>query len=91
MNIIYKYDLQEAKKQSVFLPKNSKLLSIREQNNKLQMWFMIDTKESEEEENVFYIFGTGFPALDDMENLQFIDTVLMSSGLVWHIFKEEKK
>ena len=63
MNIIYKYALQEAKKQSVFLPKNSKLLSIREQNDELKMWFMIDTKESEEEENVFIFLELDFQLL----------------------------
>ena len=75
------------------LPKGAVILSCGLQNNKnlyknLCVWAKVDPNQTEMVEVEFYIFGTGWPIPDEIDNsLQFIGTVMISDGLyVYHIF-----
>ena len=97
MKTIYKYVLYTACNvvgapkipYTMELPKGAVILSCGLQNNKnFCVWAKVDPNQTEMVEVEFYIFGTGWPILDEIDNgLQFIGTVMISDGLyVYHIF-----
>jgi hypothetical protein len=65
---------------------NAKPLSAQEQNGYLCIWF-----ESEGREGLtpftFYIYGTGHEIKKN--DAQYLGTVVMSYGLVWHVYYKE--
>jgi len=90
--IIYKYVLEIADRQIIQLGiKNPvKVLSVAEQKGNLVMWVQLDDENynsfaSDIEVNVI---GTGNKFRPDGD---FIGTVIMSYGLVWHVFARTKK
>ena len=91
--IVYKYKLKQdaLAPQDVMLPYNAIPLQAGEQHGELHLWCMIPhSKPAREISKRFYVFGTGIQndhvQLGDIERLRFLNTVQMSSGLVWHIF-----
>ena len=84
--IIGKFKLEIIPEQPIDIPICSKILSVKEQDGKLCLWALINTDLGTHQVTV-YIKGTGHPA-DDIHDLSpdFIDTVVMSDGLVWHVF-----
>ena len=96
MKTIYKYVLDTACNVVVApkipytmeLPKGAVIFSCGLQNNKICVWAKVDHNQTERVEVEFYIFGTGWPIPDEIDNsLQFIGTVMISDGLyVYHIF-----
>jgi hypothetical protein len=82
---IFKYTLEITDQQPLNLPTGSTLLSAREQNGMLCVWALVDdTQEAKTLYNIC-IIGTGNPMLLP-DNAVFLDTVIMSYGLVWHVF-----
>ena len=97
MKTIYKYVLDTACNvlgapkipYTMELPKGAEILSCGLQNNKnFCVWAKVDPNQTEMVEVEFYIFGTGCPIPDEIDNgLQFIGTVMISDGrYVYHIF-----
>ena len=90
--MIYKYQLKETGLQTIILPYDSRILSIQDQSGALTLWAMFDENIKENpEERLIFIAGTGHDF--DMKSrgyLEFISTVQMSSGLVWHVFEVER-
>lgn len=96
MKTIYKYVLYTACNvvgtpkipYTMELPKGAVILSCGLQTIKICVWAKVDPNQTEMVEVEFYIFGTGWPIPDEIDNgLQFIGTVMISDGLyVYHIF-----
>lgn len=87
MKTIYKYPLELSDAQIVNLPDEAELLAVREQNQVLCLWALVDTKAKVMPAKI-RIFGTGHPFDLNEDECVFIDTVLASNGLVWHVFLE---
>ena len=86
MEYIYKYQLQITDIQKVEIPMNNKPLCVREQNGTLVLYALVNP-EKEILNYEFEVFGTGHPIKSKTAVREYIDTVQMSNGLVWHIFK----
>ena len=89
---IYKYPLEIIDRQ--IIPTGSVVatpLSVAEQGGVLTMWVELDADTiplhlvHESYEIDVDIVGTGSPYNND-EDKRFVGTVVMSSGLVWHVF-----
>jgi hypothetical protein len=83
---IWKYELEITDRQMIPIPNGrAKPLAVAEQNGKLVMWVKVDEEYVDDKEYAFCvdIVGTG-NTLDTIGN--YIGTVVMSYGLVWHIF-----
>jgi hypothetical protein len=100
MKSIYKYVLDTAWNvvgspkipYTMELPKGAIILSCGLQNKEnICVWAKVDPNQTEMVEVEFYIFGTGWPIPDEVDNgLQFIGTVMISDGLyVYHVFIKE--
>lgn len=65
--------------------KNAKVLSVTEQSGKLVMYIQLDEQNAKigTHEIEVQIIGTGNPC---NPKSNFIGTVVMSYGLVWHIY-----
>lgn len=89
MNLIHKQKLEIYDIQVLDLPFNSKILKVAEQNGELFVWYIFDYDNLKKKEWLtFYVYGTGKP-IDtyDVRTRKHIDTILMSTGFVWHIFQ----
>lgn len=67
-----------------------KVLSVAEQDGELCLWAVMDSSETHDRrQRRIFIVGTGnpFPVIGTGS---FIGTVLMSDGLVWHVFEEQR-
>jgi hypothetical protein len=87
MKTIWKYIL-EPDKLSITMPKNAKILTVREQHGSICMWAEVDS-ENETETRVFSIYGTGHRMPRGM-GLQehYIGTAMLSDGnLVFHVYE----
>ena len=86
MQTVWKYILPIQDDVEVTLPKNAKILCVKEQKGDLCLWALVDPDEKETEPINLRIAGTGHPIIED--NLVYIDTVLMyDDNFVIHIFK----
>ena len=83
---IYKYQLEITDRQDLYLPKNSRVLSAKEQDGILCVWVQLNEAELEDK-YTFYIFGTGTsPDMSVKLSTAYVDSVIMANGLVWHVF-----
>ena len=83
MRTIWKYELGILDEQSINMPCPAKLLKVGEQNGVLCVWMEVDPSNKQETQK-FYIRGTGHE-LTGQES-RFCGTVVMSYGLVWHVY-----
>ncbi|WP_297478303.1 hypothetical protein [Ferrovum sp.] len=85
---INKYALYEAVNEFV-LPEGSKVISAGCQNDTVMIWVLVP--EVYKKSHTFKVLsvGTGWQ-LDLDEGVEFIGTVQMPDGLVWHIFARNK-
>ena len=84
---IYKHRLIITDTQEVKISGWKCWLKVAEQNGNLCLWYLVDTEEDSFEAFDIYIIGTGNPI--DINNINLnlhLDSVVMSSGLVWHVF-----
>lgn len=90
--IVYKYKLEQdpGLVQGLTIPAGAKFLSAGEQHGELYVWCLLPNAEAMTYTRKVYVLGTGIEAshiqLGDIASLRFLNTVQMSSGLVWHIF-----
>jgi len=84
-NVIHKHKLQQVDFQTLTLSLDSAVLKVAEQDGELTVWVLKGTQESKCTVE-FMILGTGQNISVDMNRYEHLDTVLMSSGLVWHVF-----
>ena len=93
---IYKYVLEITDRQVIEIGKQyATPLSVGEQNGKLVMWAVVEDDfakrgliGNDNYEIVVDIIGTG---RNCETNKRFLGTVVMSYGLVWHVFAECEK
>jgi len=85
MKTIYKYRLGVCDHQEITLPKNFETLAVKNQNGQLVLWAHVDDQEPDEKVKI-RIVGTGHP-FEDRQAYLYLDTVLMDTGLVWHVFR----
>ena len=89
--IVHKYKLEQdpTRLQEIEIPGEMWPLSVGEQYGELYLWAMT-RPASHPLKHRFYVLGTGTDTshiqLGDLEHLKFLNTVQMSSGLVWHVF-----
>ena len=88
MKTVFKYKIEVVDRPTVDMPRNGKILHVGEQghDNQLFVWALVNTEEPMVTRR-FRIFGTGHPVEVDGRG-QFIGTVQMKVGLVWHVFEE---
>lgn len=87
MKQVFKQNLEVISTQTITLPKNAKILCVKEQYDKLVLYFEQDTEVSPHKEVKIIIVGTGHQ-LPELK-LEFLDTVMVFGGqLVWHVYKE---
>lgn len=79
--VVYKYILPQGGSITLKKPFN-RFLKVGEQNENLVLW-VEEELEGEETKIQFIVLGTGWKYPD---NFQYIDSVQMSDGLVWHVF-----
>ena len=92
MKTIHKYNIDNIRPEFVLLEKNAKVISVREQGDEnLMVWIFHDTDAPKDTEFRFHIYGTGWDMPEDISISNFIDTVIMSDGFVWHVFCETRE
>ena len=88
--IILKYILDIKDHQRIEMGCNDALpLSVAEQDGKLMLWAQVKENAFPEDYNCaieVHIIGTGNPYDEPKDPAEFIGTVVMSYGLVWHVF-----
>ena len=83
MKRIYKYTLNIIDKQKIKMPYGSMILHVDMQNENLCLWAEVDT-EAPQEEETFYVRGTGQPIPDD--DAYYVGSAV-GSVLVWHVYQ----
>lgn len=87
--VVYKFPLKfYHDQQKIMIPKGSRILKVDEQDEVLTMWVLCDPSQPEEYVRL-EVWGTGenLPELGRLEYRHHLDTVVMSFGLVWHVFQ----
>ncbi len=82
MRTIFKYDLMIGYN-ALYLPDGYTVVHVAEQYGNLSMW-VEHTIGNLASSRTFNVYGTGHPIPDD--RAVHVGTVLMSSGLVWHVY-----
>lgn len=87
MLTIYKYKLEVADLQEVYMPQGAGVLDVQNQNGEICLWAEVDT-EAVEVKHTFAVFGTGQELTKPYENCQamYCGTVQVRS-LVWHVYQ----
>lgn len=73
------------------VPQGSRLLSIQEQNRQLTAWVEKPLNQPYDPQRFsFQVIGTGRDVgTADMEGYTYFTTVVMTNGLVWHVYVKE--
>lgn len=83
---IHKFLLRVDDEIDVEMPCGAKLLYVGEQwNGQLYVWAAV-LQDSPLVRRAFAIRGTGHPLLFQWSTVSYVGTVIMTSGLVWHVF-----
>lgn len=87
-NKIYKYELKQTDNQVLEIKGFVDFLKVAEQDEKLYAWCIVNTLMDELYTAEIIIIGTGHEISRNMVTNKHthFDSVIMSSGLVWHIF-----
>lgn len=83
MSQIFKYPLALEPTQVLQLPIGARILTVKEQNDVPTIWAVVDQTEQLADVQV-KIVATGEEF--ELDPWRYMSTVLMSNGLVWHIF-----
>jgi len=89
MRKILKFKLAIVDRQEITVPNEYEVLSAKEQYEELMLWILVNDVVNEDapiRRLVIQIIGTGNP-IESKAFLNFVDTVVMSNGLVWHVFE----
>ena len=86
---IWKERLKITDEQKILVPKDAKILTVQEQRERLQIWFLCDETKPKELRRIA-IYGTRNPMPN--EPGEYIGTVQMNQGTsVWHVFNVAHK
>ena len=86
MRKIWKWELEIKDDQVITAPLGGlEYLDVQEQDGKLCLWGVVTDWETMGAYTI-YIFGTGHPIPNYLDTNTYIGTVVMSNGLVWHVF-----
>jgi len=96
---ILKYELKITDRQTIKVNgSKAHILSVAEQDGKLMMWAMVSAESGFSQDPYLdvFIIGTGNELPNNLvphdgpfsNNVPFVGTVVMSNGLVWHVFAE---
>lgn len=82
--VVYKYALTSW---TVFreVPRGACVLSAGVQGDSVVVWLLVDPDERPVSRALAY-FATGYELSDLFEDAQFVGTVQLANGLVWHVF-----
>jgi hypothetical protein len=84
MRTIFKYDLMIGYN-SLYLPDGYKVVHVGEQYGNLTIWVEQDATDTKHGIYCYlYVYGTGQQFFDT--GAVHVGTVLMSNGLVWHVY-----
>lgn len=87
MKTIWKYTLEVKTAQTIKLPVGAEILSIKNQNDNICLYAMVDGNEEETEVRTILIFGTGHAIPENINVAEFLDTVSLRNGLLmFHVF-----
>jgi len=88
MNTVWKFELEITDTQSIKMPKNAQILSIKKQNDVPVLYALVDT-DNEKETRLFEIFKTGHEIMYDMGvTREYIGTYKMQNDrFVFHVFE----
>lgn len=86
MSKIFKYKIDPGHN-LVLMPSSSTVISAAEQMGFMVIWAIVDPQCKPVEREI-YAAGTGHDF--HQRGMKFINTVQMPSGLVWHVFSDEK-
>lgn len=87
---IYKYPLRLLSEQSITMPLNAQIISVKYVRGEICIYALIDTDEHETEERHFEIYGTGHAIIpeDPPVEKHFLGTVANDDQrLVYHVFE----
>lgn len=84
-NKIHKYNLEITDHQRLVLKDNTRILSVGQQDGRLVVWAEVDTNSPDWPYH-FDIVGTGNPVHPAVFDSNYIGTVKMPDGLVWHVY-----
>ncbi len=91
MQSVYRYTIPtEEDYFSLNLPKGAKILTVREQHGKPQLWALVKLVKHGEpnETRNFRLAGTGDPIKEDPKKLNYIGTFQLAGGvIIGHIFE----
>lgn len=82
MSEVWKYRLVIDDEQEIEMPKDAELLHVAEQHGRIALWALVIPTGQPTAKRVIVIRGTG----DPFWTQPYVGTVLMESGLVWHVF-----
>jgi len=85
MKKIFKYELEVTDIQHPKLPLGYEILSAGEQNGKLFIWALVNSKNTPINTTIA-IVGTGNPIMFNIDDFTFINTIQCANGLVLHVF-----
>ena len=97
MKTIYKYQIEITDLQTLHLPVDSEILSVKEQDGVLCVWALHRKQDHSPNGSVTFrpisirIVGTGHD-IDftiSLHHFNFIETVMMRNGLVFHVFAND--
>jgi hypothetical protein len=84
---IYKYPIKITDTQTVNLPLNAEILTVKMQGETLCLWAKVEEGNACTEERTIEVFGTGH-AMSMKYNRRYIGTAQQAGGsLIWHIFE----
>lgn len=86
MKAIWKYELEIADRQEVYIPQGAEILAVDNHKGGLCVWALVDKDSTIQEPIAFRIVGTGNPFEDT--GLKYLDSVVIDP-FVWHVFVEE--
>ena len=87
MKTIYKFPLMSGLgHQDVFTHRDCQVLKVDEQDGQLCLWAIVDNDEPLCNDLKIKIVGTGHQ-FDDPHAHIHLNSVIMSDGFVWHVFK----
>lgn len=94
MRTIYKYHISNGIN-PISMPKGAKVFSANlDANGRLSIWAAIRTEETETEDKLIYLTGTGWPLAEIGEEYtcRFIDTIVdREEEFVWHVFELQER
>ena len=88
---IYKYELDPGAYliTTIKTPSIIRVLKIALQEDKVCLWCLVDLDTPEKERKIVS-YPTGAVRVEQHKATEYIDTVIMSNGLVWHYFWHQR-